>query len=46
MAGSSICGGATATRPEHVDPRLLELFDRQEALFASIFDSLQEDDDA
>ncbi len=45
-AFSIILNGDDRTRPEHFDPRLLEVFDRQEALFASIFDSLQEDDDA
>lgn len=45
-AFSIILNGDDRTRPEHFDPRLLELCDRQEALFASIFDSLQEDDDA
>ena len=40
-----ILNGDARTRPEHFDPRLLEVFDERKALFESIYESLQEEGD-
>jgi len=45
QACAVILNGDDRTRPEHFDPAVLGIFERQEALFASVFDSLQEEGD-